>query len=97
MEMVNALFALVDAYRTATGLSEARISTLVLKGGRRISEIRLGSDIGIRRLHQAIDWFADHWPDDVPWPPDVPRPSHFPLLAGVAVPPDGACGTNPIG
>jgi hypothetical protein len=66
--------SLVDAYRKATGLAEATISTRVMKDGKRLRELRAGRDIGVRRLEEAITWFSDHWPKDAPWPADIPRP-----------------------
>jgi hypothetical protein len=75
MDQIAVLFALFDAYRSATGLSEARVSTLVLGGGKRSAQIRLGSDIGVRRLKGAFSWFADNWPEGADWPHEVPRPA----------------------
>lgn len=68
------LLTTVEAYRAATGLAEATISTRVLKDGKRLAALRAGRDIGILRLEEAMRWFSDHWPADAVWPSDVPRP-----------------------
>jgi hypothetical protein len=34
-----------------------------------------GGDIGIARFERAMQWFSDHWPENVEWPPGVPRPA----------------------
>ena len=74
MDQIYALLVLIDSYCSATGLSEARVSTLVLGGGARAGQIRHGSDIGARRLDRAIEWFSTNWPAGVAWPEGVARP-----------------------
>lgn len=77
MSSIGQFLAAVDAFCDARGISEARASTLILNGGRRIGEIRSGSsDIGARTLDKAMQWLSDHWPDDkAEWPASVPRPA----------------------
>ena len=80
MDSLSHLFALSKAYAASSGLAESTISERVLKGGNRLRDLREDkTDIGIRRLGQAIQWFSDHWPDGAVWPADVPRPG--PTLA----------------
>lgn len=74
-DAIPALLRLVDAYRVARGISDARVSTLVFNDGQRIDDLRSGKDIGTRRLSRAIQWFSDNWPPDAAWPADVPRPA----------------------
>lgn len=72
---INALLTLVDAYRLAHKVSDARVSTLVFNDGGRIAMLRDGKDIGTRRLERAIQWFSDNWPADAVWPTEVQRPA----------------------
>lgn len=75
MDPLQSLIRLAAEYGKATGLEEATVSGRVLKGGNRLRDLRAGlSDIGIRRLEAAIQWFSSHWPTDAEWPSDVPRP-----------------------
>ena len=75
MSAIDEFLRLVELFRQARGISEARASTIILNGGGRIASIRRGeSDIGSRRLAEAVRYLSDHWPDDVQWPADLPRP-----------------------
>jgi hypothetical protein len=69
------LFTLCNAYAASTGLSEGTVSGRVLKSGGRIRSLRENrSDIGVRKMAEAIQWFSDHWPDGVEWPEGIDRP-----------------------
>lgn len=72
---IDQFLHVVEAYCAATKRSEARVSTLVLNGGRRIADIRAGKDVGTRILDGAFQWLSDHWPDGLDWPEDVVRPA----------------------
>lgn len=82
MTMIDSLLLLVETYAKATNLAEATISSRVMKDGKRIAAIRLGKDIGARRLGEAIQWFSDHWPANAEWPPEIPRPQKQACHAG---------------
>lgn len=71
---VERLLDVFDAYVAHTGLSEARVSTLVFSAGHRILSLREGREIGSRRIWAAISWFSANWPADLDWPSDIPRP-----------------------
>lgn len=81
MNTVASLLSVVDAYRVAREVSDARVSTLVLNDGSRITEIRSGKDIGSRRLDRALQWFSDNWPEGAIWPDDVMRPEKSEVAA----------------
>jgi hypothetical protein len=72
---LDRLLAVVDAYLVATGLSEARVSTLFLKRGSRLAELRAGGDMGARLAAEVVERFAANWPDGAAWPAGVTRPS----------------------
>ncbi len=74
MTLRDQLILVFETYCRATGRSEARISTQVLSGGKRILQIRDGGDIGTIGFERAMQWFSDHWPDDVVWPDEIQRP-----------------------
>ena len=74
MFTLNALLTLVDGYCEATGLAEATLSSRLFNDGKRLTEVRHGADIGIRRLERALVWLSRHWPVGAEWPNDVPRP-----------------------
>lgn len=74
--MIKLLLAVSSAYCEATGLSEARVSTIVLKAGHRLPDIRDGKcGIGALTLERAIQWFSDNWPEGAEWPNGVERPA----------------------
>lgn len=79
MKQVDQFFAVLAAYRKATGLSEGRVSTMLFSGGMRIAKIRSGGDVGSRRCDAAMVWFEENWPHGAVWPEGVKRPSqHLP-------------------
>jgi hypothetical protein len=74
MEHLNSFLLVVETYCAATRQAEATLSSRMLSDGKRLSAIRKGSDIGVRRLRQAMQWLSDNWPPDAVWPEDVERP-----------------------
>ncbi len=54
---IQDLFRVIENYRVARGVSDARVSTLVFNDGAKIADLRAGRDIGARRLERAIGWF----------------------------------------
>jgi hypothetical protein len=79
MTAIIQLLTLVDAYRAATDLAEATVSSRVFFDGKRIASLRSGGDVGAMRLDRAIQWFSDNWPANAVWPADVPRPAPMPV------------------
>lgn len=74
MTALASLFTLIDVYCVATGLAEATVSTRLFSDGKRIASLRLGGDMGVRRLERALQWFSDNWPSEADWPADIARP-----------------------
>ena len=74
MNTLNALFALVDAYCGHVGIAEATLSSQLFSDGKRLKALRVGKDVGARRLERAIRWLDEHWPDGCEWPEGVMRP-----------------------
>ncbi len=79
---IASFLRVIDAYRTATGVSDGGLSARLFNAGHRIQQIRAGSDIGVRRMAEALAWLSAHWPADAGWPDDVQRP---PVAAADAV------------
>ncbi len=74
MAAIEHLLTVVDAFRAAKGLSEARVATLMLGSGQSLARLRGGADIGVRRLSEALQWLSDNWPENAAWPDHVERP-----------------------
>lgn len=75
MDWRNDLLTLVDAYCSATGLSESRVGSLVGGTGIFFRRIRSGSDCSATVYQRAMAWFSDRWPEGVAWPEAVLRPA----------------------
>lgn len=75
MDSIQSFLRVADKYCAARGISETRLSTIILNGGGRIPALRAGtSDVGTRTLAKAMQWLSDNWLDEAAWPEDVPRP-----------------------
>ena len=102
MSEIDQFLALVGAYCVARGISERRLSTILLGAGHRIPSIRSGADIGTRRRETALQWLSDHWPAGAAWPDDIARPlpsdgASLPAPSSPAAPSEtasGAAGTE---
>lgn len=80
MTLRDQLILVFEMYCRATEKSESRVSTQVLSGGKRIQQIRDGGDIGTVGFEKAMQWFSNHWPDDLAWPSVIQRPQPSNLL-----------------
>jgi len=79
MDQITRLISLIERYCEVTGIAEATLSSRVFRDGKRVSAIRAGSDVGVRRMSMAVQWFSDNWPGSADWPDGVPRPE--PIMA----------------
>jgi hypothetical protein len=75
MMSVSAFLRVMEAYCLATNIAEATLSSRLFNDGKRASQLRVGADIGVRRLERASLWLSQHWPEGAQWPADVVRPS----------------------
>lgn len=75
MNAIEQLLALANEYARAEGVPLPTVSSRVFDDGKKLSAIQAGSDIQVRRLERAVNWFSDHWPDKATWPSIVPRPN----------------------
>jgi hypothetical protein len=72
-----------DAYCAAKQIGEQRGSTLVMKAGHRVADIRSGGNVGILTLERAMQFMSDDWPDwdrRAKWPSSFPRPRKSPEM-----------------
>jgi len=70
----QSFLSLVDAFGAAAGLEDSTISHRVFGDSKKITAIRNGGSITLRRANDAIDYFAAHWPEGAAWPDGVCRP-----------------------
>ena len=70
---ISAFLSVIDAYSAATGVSDGGLSRRIFNAGHRIRQIREGSDIGVKRMSEALQWLSDNWPEKAVWPADVVR------------------------
>ena len=72
MLTIENLLSIADAYKKATGLvSDRTVSHRVFRDSKKLSSLREGSDITLRRFTEAIDWFANNWPDGAECPAEL--------------------------
>ena len=79
MSMIGSFLDIVERFCAASNVSESTVSSRAFNDGKRLSQIRGGADIGVRRLERAVQWLSDHWHDGAEWPQGVPRPVVDPI------------------
>lgn len=72
--MTECLIALCRLFAEHRQRSLSTISRLATGSGETVSRLERGCAITTRRAARAIQWFSDHWPEDLDWPTDTPRP-----------------------
>lgn len=73
-EIRNILF-LAERYRAARNLSLKTVSVYAAGRGGFLTELAAGErGITLARRDRILQWFSDHWPDDLEWPAAIPRP-----------------------
>lgn len=74
MNLASSLLRVSDAYCEAKDLARPTVSALILKDSRAFDRVADGGSITIRNYERAMQWFSNHWPQDLPWPREVSRP-----------------------
>ncbi|WP_280322187.1 hypothetical protein [Sulfitobacter faviae] len=70
MNTIETLLAVADAYKRASGVEFDRtVSHRVFGDSKKLSALRAGSDITIKRYNAALVWFAQNWPEGIEKPP----------------------------
>ena len=75
------ILSLAEAYATAHGLELVTVSSRVFNDGKKLSSIKDGSDLTLKRALHALRWFSDQWPDHLDWPETIDRPSKSEVAA----------------
>jgi hypothetical protein len=74
MTLKEQLLITTDAYCSAKGMSQARLSTILFSGGARLQQIRDGSDVATGRFESVMQWLSNNWPEGAIWPEGIKRP-----------------------
>src|SRR5262245_35985067 len=74
-QSIDQFVRIVSAYARGRRLAEATVATGLLNDGKGIKRLRLGCDIGVRKVEEKVLWLSANWPDGASWPADVPRPA----------------------
>jgi hypothetical protein len=82
MNTIENLLAVADAYKRASGVDFDRtVSHRVFKDSKKLTDLRSGSDITLRRYNDAMRWFSENWPEGSDRPEE---------LSVMVLPPDAA-------
>lgn len=79
MKAISDIQAIADLTNAVAAHRNWTVSTISLRASGRGSyfsdlfEDRVGMTLA--RRDRVLQWFADHWPDDLEWPRHIPRPS----------------------
>lgn len=79
MKLREQIICAADAYCKSSGLSRARLSTIILGGGHRLDKIAQDGDLNTASFERAMRWLSENWPDSAEWPEGVERPCIAPL------------------
>lgn len=74
MDLKAALLSVSARYCGSTGMSKARLATLIANDGKFFDRIEAGGSFTIRTHERAMRWFSDNWPVGTAWPEGVARP-----------------------
>jgi hypothetical protein len=92
------LIRVADAYAVAAGVEEKTVSHRVFGDSKKLTAIRAGKDITVRRLNDALAWFSTNWPQNAIWPKSVTRPFRpDPLQGDGAAPRAGEAASLDVG
>ena len=65
MQTVETLLARADAYKRAAGVDhDSPVSHRVFGDSKKLSALRSGADITLRRFNDAMSWFDENWPTE---------------------------------
>ena len=68
------LVALSQCYADHRRLSLSRVGFLAANDGKFFVRLKAGKTCTLRTTERVLQWFSDHWPEDLDWPTDTPRP-----------------------
>ncbi len=63
MNTIETLLARADSYKEAAGIHhDSTVSHRVFGDSKKLSALRDGADITLRRFNEAMRWFDQNWP-----------------------------------
>jgi hypothetical protein len=75
MDLKASLLTIAEAYCRETGMSKARLATLVANDGKFFARVEGGGGFTVQTFERCMRWLAAHWPDHAEWPGSVERPA----------------------
>jgi len=72
--MTDSLLTLAERYSAATGMSQARLATLVRNDGKFFDRLRAGGGVLTHTYEASVRWFGERWPEGADWPAEIERP-----------------------
>lgn len=75
MTLIDQLLLVSDEYARAENVGDTTVSWRLFGDGKKLTAIRRGSDLQVRRFERAVQWFSDNWPEEAKWPVGVDRPA----------------------
>jgi hypothetical protein len=72
--LASDLLTLAEAYARATRRSLATVGLRSCGNDQVFQRLARGKGCNSKTIERAADWFAEHWPPDVPWPLESPPP-----------------------
>ncbi|OOY32264.1 hypothetical protein BMI88_11025 [Thioclava sp. F36-6] len=69
MQTIEYLIQLADDYKRCAGVVEdTTVSYRVFRDSKKLTAIRSGADITLRRFNAAVIWFQENWPQGCEMP-----------------------------
>lgn len=74
MDIKATLLRTASAFCAASGMSKARLATLMANDGKFLRRVEAGGGFTVATFERSMQWLSDHWPVDTAWPAGVSRP-----------------------
>lgn len=69
------LVRLAETYAGHHSLSLSTVSTYARNDGKFFDRLRSGAGCTLKTAAAVLQWFSDHWPEDLAWPQEIARPA----------------------
>lgn len=77
MASTQDIIEIADAYKVALGIErDQKVSYRVFGDSAKLTALRTGADITVKRFNAALEWFAGNWPSGHPMPKALLRNVH---------------------
>ena len=71
---IEHLLRLAARYGSQKALALSTVSLYAAGQGQLLARLQAGCGITVARRDRILQWFSDHWPEEVSWPDDIDRP-----------------------